>query len=69
MVQCLHSRFGKDPFTCKLETRYYRETHTGQQLMVKARFTSRRGLMCWAEGEVFEGESRCADAQGVFKLT
>lgn len=69
MVQCLQSLFGKNPFTCKLETRYYHETPTGRQLIVNARFTARRGQMCWAEGELFEGHLRCADARGVFKLT
>ncbi len=68
MVRCLHGLFGKNPITCRLETRYYHETPTSQRLIVIARLTSRRGITCWAEGELFSEDVRCAGARGVFKL-
>ncbi|MEX2115812.1 MAG: PaaI family thioesterase [Bacteroidota bacterium] len=68
MVHSVRGLCGKDPFTCRLDLRFYHETRTGQRLVVVGHVKSRRGKLCWAEGELFSGETRCAKAEGVFRL-
>ena len=68
MVRCLHNVFGKDPFTCRLDVRYFRETPIGHRIVVAAHVKSHRRNKCWAEAEILLGQERCAHARGIFKL-
>lgn len=68
MVRCLHAAFGKDPYTCRLDVRYFREAPIGHRIAVDTHVTSHRRNMCWAEAEMLLGLVRCAHASGIFKL-
>lgn len=68
MVHCIRGFFGREPFTCKLATRFHEKTPIGKSLKVVATLKSHRGPMFWAEGKLFSGETLCAKADGVFRL-
>jgi uncharacterized protein (TIGR00369 family) len=68
MLHCLHSQFGRNPVTCRLDVRYRQRAPIGEPVTVQASMVKRRREMCWVRGTVQYGEKVCAEATGVFSV-
>ena len=68
MIQCLHSAFGSNPLTCRLDIRYREVVQVDTAITVTACVTSRRGIHCWAHATIMQNERVCVTARGAFRL-
>jgi acyl-coenzyme A thioesterase PaaI-like protein len=68
MIRCVHSAFGGNPLTCRLDIRYRGVVQTGAAVTVTACITSRRGAHCWAHATIMQNDQVCVTARGTFKL-
>jgi acyl-coenzyme A thioesterase PaaI-like protein len=68
MLHCLHSQFGHNPITCRLDLRYRQRAPNGEPVTVQAFLVQRRRDMCWVRGTIQYGDKICAEATGVFRL-
>jgi acyl-coenzyme A thioesterase PaaI-like protein len=68
MIRCLHSAFGNNPLTCRLDIRYREVVQIDTAVTVTACVTSRRGIHCWAHATIMQNERVCVTARGAFKL-
>jgi acyl-coenzyme A thioesterase PaaI-like protein len=68
MIRCMHSAFGGNPLTCRLEIRYREPVEIDTAVTVTACITSRRGRHCWAHATIVQNDRVCVTARGTFKL-
>ena len=68
MIRCMHSAFGGNPLTCKLDIRYREVVQIDKAITVTACITSRRGTHCWAHATIMQNDRVCVTARGTFKL-
>lgn len=69
MVNCLHKKFEKNPFTSRLDIRYRDVVPINSEITINASFKSKRGTYCWAEAQIINNDQVCVTAKGIFKLT
>lgn len=68
MVHLLRDRLGGNPVTARLDIRYLNETPLRTLLTVTARLTGSRAHTHWVNAHIVCGATRCASAQGVFRI-
>jgi len=68
MVRCLYNVFRQQPFTCRLDIRFWHSIPTNVPVDIKARVVSKRGNRCTVEAEIFRRCQLHARAHGVFML-
>ena len=68
MVRLLHTVFGGNPVTGRLEIRYLAATPVEIPLGVKASVNGHRGNTYWVDAKIIHNNTPCATARGVFRI-
>ncbi|MCX6132330.1 MAG: PaaI family thioesterase [Ignavibacteriales bacterium] len=68
MIRCLHSAFGGNPLTCRMDIRYREVVPIYTGITISACVTSRRGTHCWVHATITQNDRLCVTARGTFKL-